>query len=88
MKKEQQIKNKLLISTIQNNANQNQDKQSLDCQVETCSPNQPYAAQYYVSPKFEKPEISMTVRGAECASDSDSDWSKTHWKTLMYYYIY
>ena len=70
---EQQLKNKSIISTIKNSADQNQETESSDFQVGTCSPCQPNLTQYYFSPNYEGPDTSLTVRKAECASDSEMD---------------
>ena len=73
MLKQQLIENKSIISAIQKTAAQNPEVQSSDLQVRTCSPDQPYPTQYNVSPNYEEPETRMTVKEANCASDSDSD---------------
>ena len=73
MLKQQLIENKSIISAIQKTAAQNPEVQSLDLQFRTCSPDQPYPTEYYVSPNYEEPEARMTVKEAKCASDSDSD---------------
>ena len=70
MLKQKQIENKSIISNIQKTAAKNPEIQSL---VGTCSPGQPNETQYYVSPKYGGPETSMTVKEAECTSDSESD---------------
>ena len=71
--KEQQIKNESITSTIKSTADRNQETQLSDFQAGNCSHDQPYTTQYYISPNHEGQETSMTVREAECASDSDTD---------------
>ena len=71
--KEQQIENKSIISKIQNSANQNQELQPSDFQVGVCSTDHSYAAQNNVSPNYEKPETSLTVKEAEYVLDSNSE---------------
>ena len=71
--KEQQINNKSITSTIKSTADRNQEAQLSDFQAGNCSHDQQYPTQYYISPNHEGPENSLTVREAECASDSDTD---------------
>ena len=69
MIKQQQIQNNFIVTTIQNTAARNQN----DFSEGLCSPVQTYPTQYYVSPTYEGPENSMTVREAECTYESDPD---------------
>ena len=70
--KQKQIQNKSIISAIKTAAAQSQQSET-DFTVGPCSPTQSYPTQYYVSPKFEGPETSMTVGEAERYYESDSD---------------
>ena len=62
--KQQQIRNKSIISSIKTAAAQSQQSET-DFTVGPCSTTQSYPAQYYVSPNNEGPESSMTVGEAE-----------------------
>ena len=70
--KQQQIRNKSIISAIKTAAAQSQQSET-DFTVGPCSPTQSYPTQYYVSPDYEGPESSMTVGEAERYYGSDSD---------------
>ena len=72
MIKQQQIQNKSIVSLIQKTAARNQNGET-DFSVGPCSPAQTFPTPYYVSPDFEEPEHSMTVREAESTYESDSD---------------
>ena len=70
--KQQQIRNKSIISAIKTAAAQSQQSET-DFTVGPCSPTQLYPTQYCVSPNYEGPESSMTVGEGERYYGSDSD---------------
>ena len=70
MLKQKHIESKSIISTIQKTGAQNPEVSSWVPQVGTCSPNQPYATKYYVSPNYKGPETCMKVGETECVTDS------------------
>ena len=70
--KQKQMENKTLISQIQTAASQTQHVES-DYTVPPCSPTPAFPVQYYVSPNYEGPEVSMTVGEAERYYESESD---------------
>ena len=70
--KEQPVKNNFIVSTIKKTAVRNHEPQLSELKVGTCSSDTPYLTQYYISPHYEAPETRMTVREADCASDSDT----------------
>ena len=67
-----QIKNKSIISAIKTAAAKSQQNKS-DFTVGPFSPEQSYPTQYYISPKYEGPDVSMTVGEAERFFGCDSD---------------
>ena len=70
--KKQQIENKSIISAIQTAAAQSNQEES-NFAVGPCSPTTSYPTQFYVSPNYEEPELSMTVGEAERYYESESD---------------
>ena len=70
--KKQQIENKSVISAIQTAAAQSNQEESTFT-VGPCSPTTSYPTQFYVSPNYEEPELSMTVGEAERYYESESD---------------
>ena len=67
-----QLENKSIISAIQTAAAQcNQEESNFT--VGPCSPTTSYPTQFYVSPNYEEPELSMTVGEAERYYESESD---------------
>ena len=70
--KKQQIENKSIISAIQTAAAQSNQEES-NFTVGPCSPTTSYPTQFYVSPNYEEPELSMTVGEAERYYESESD---------------
>ena len=70
--KKQQIENKSIISAIQTAAAQSNQEES-NFTVGLCSPTTSYPTQFYVSPNYEEPELSMTVGEAERYYESESD---------------
>ena len=70
--KQQQIRNKSIISAIKTAAAQSQQSET-DFTVGPYSPTQSYPTQYYGSSNYEGPESSMTVGEAERYYGSDSD---------------
>ena len=70
--KQQQIQNKSIISAIKTAAAQTHQSET-DFTVGPCSPTPSYPTQFYVSPNYEGPELSMTVGEAERYYESDSD---------------
>ena len=70
--KKQQIENKSIISAIQTAAAQS-NQEELNFTVGPSSPTTSYPTQFYVSPNYEEPELSMTVGEAERYYESESD---------------
>ena len=70
--KKQQIENKSIISAIQTAAAQSNQEET-NFTVGPCSPTPSYPTQFYVSPNYEEPELSMTVGEAERYYESESD---------------
>ena len=70
--KKQQIENKSIISAIQTAAAQSNQEES-NFTVGPCSPTTSYPTQFYVSPNYEEPELSMTVGEAERYYEGESD---------------
>ena len=70
--KKQQIENKSIISAIQTAAAQSNQEES-NFTVGPCSPTTSYPTQFYVSPNYKEPELSMTVGEAERYYESESD---------------
>ena len=70
--KKQQIENKSIISAIQTAPAQSNQEES-NFTVGPCSPTTSYPTQFYVSPNYEEPELSMTVGEAERYYESESD---------------
>ena len=70
--KKQHMKNKSIISAIQTAAAQSNQEES-NFTVGPCSPTTSYPTQFYVSPNYEEPELSMTVGEAERDYESESD---------------
>ena len=68
----QQIENKSIISAIQTAAAQSNQEESTFT-VGPCSPTTSYPTQFFVSPNYEEPELSMTVGEAERYYESESD---------------
>ena len=66
------IQNKSIVSKIQKTAAKPQNVES-DYTVGPCSSVQSYRTQYYISPNYEGPEMSMTVGKAERLYESDYD---------------
>ena len=67
-----QLENKTIISAIQTAAAQSNQEET-NFTVGPCSPTTSYPTQYYVSPNYEEPELSMTVGEAERYYESESD---------------
>ena len=72
--KKQQIENKSIISAIQTAAAQSNQEET-NFTVGPCSPTTSYPTQFYVSPNYEEPELSMKVGEAERYYESESDSS-------------
>ena len=70
--KKQQIENKSIISAIQTAAAQSNQEET-NFTVGPCSPTPSSPTQFYVSPYYEEPELSMTVGEAERYYESESD---------------
>ena len=70
--KKQQIENNSIISAIQTAAAQSNQEES-NFTVGPCSPTTSYPTQFYVSPNYEEPELSMTVGEAERYYERESD---------------
>ena len=70
--KQTKIQNKSIVSKIQKTAAKSQNVEC-DYTVGPCSPVQNYPTQYYISPSYEGPEMSMAVGEAERLYESDSD---------------
>ena len=70
--KKQQIENKSRISAIQTAAAQSNQAET-NFTFGPCSPTTSYPTQFYVSPNYEEPELSMTVGEAERYYKSESD---------------
>ena len=70
--KKQQIENKSIIYAIQTAAAQS-NQEGTNFTVGPCSPTPSYPTQFYVSPNYEEPELSMTVGEAERYYESESD---------------
>ena len=85
MNKQQQIKNKSILSTIQKTAARDQNEET-NFSVGPCTAVQMFPRQYCVSQKYEGPQHSMTVREAECAYESESDEIK-HFKNIIVLFI-
>ena len=67
-----QLENKTIISAIQTAASQSNQEET-NFTVGPCSPTTSYPTQFYVSPNYEEPELSMTVGEAERYYESESD---------------
>ena len=70
--KKQQIENKSIISAIQTAAAPS-NLEETNFTDDPCSPTTSYPTQFYVSPNYEEPELSMTVGEAERYYESESD---------------
>ena len=70
--KKQQIENKSIISAIQTAAAQSNQEET-NFTVGPCSPTTSYPTQFYVSPNYEEPELSMTVGEDGRYYESESD---------------
>ena len=70
--KKKQIENKSIILAIQTAAAQPNQEES-NFTVGPCSPTTLYPTQFYVSPNYEEPELSMTVGEAERYYEIESD---------------